>query len=91
MSKFNHEVKPNTNWRHPDWTSLAFYECIPHYGAYIITSPAKPKHNILIQNANDLELFGGNEFTERGYGYSTDELLDILEPIEEIENECKTN
>jgi len=65
-------------------SGLAYFECQPHHGAYIITSPAKTGASFLLQSEDNRELFG-EEFIKNGAGYCPDYLLDIL-----TENEVKT-
>lgn len=67
---------PHKEGYHPEHAHLVYFEIEPRHSMYILTTPAK-KNNALI-SSEDVIVSLGVDFFERGYGYASDELLDIF-------------
>lgn len=75
---FNHETN-HVDGFHPIYPHLAYYEAEPHYGSYIITSPAK--EGSILMNEGDAKYMFEDRLDNR-YGYFTDEYLQFMEVVE---------
>ncbi|QDP53594.1 MAG: hypothetical protein GOVbin556_58 [Prokaryotic dsDNA virus sp.] len=73
--RFDHDVK-HVKGFHPKYKHLAYYEIEPHYGSYILTSPAK-EGSILMNEDDARDMF--EDRLDDGYGYFMDDYLDYFE------------
>jgi len=76
LGRFNHNVKPK-NGRHPKFKHLIYYEFEDHYGSYILTAPGTKEGDALI-SYDDLSQMFNKPQIENGFGYATDEYLELL-------------
>ncbi len=76
MHKFNHNVKPDEQGRHPIYSHLVMFEIERHYGSYILTAPKTCEGNALISAENAEHIFG--EQFDQEFAYLTDEYLNML-------------
>lgn len=82
MNKFNHDVKPKKNGRHPKYKHLVLFEIEPHHCSYILTAAGHDGDRLLSED--DARDMFEDQF-EDGFAYLTDEYLDCLEKIDEEE------
>lgn len=69
-------AKPDAQGRHPKYKHLVMFEIEPHYGSYILTATGH-EGDALISEDDARQMFG-KDF-DAGFGYLTDEYLQILE------------
>lgn len=69
-------AKPDKHGRHPKYKHLVMFEIEPHHGSYILTANKHPG-DALISQDDAREMFGKDY--EAGFGYLTDEYLQLLE------------
>lgn len=69
-------AKPDKQGRHPKYKHLVMFEIEPHYGSYILTAVGH-RGDALISSDDAQHMFG-KDF-EAGFGYLTDEYLQLLE------------
>lgn len=69
-------AKPDAQGRHPKYKHLVMFEIEPHYGSYILTALGH-RGDALISSDDAQHMFG-KDF-DAGFGYLTDEYLQLLE------------
>lgn len=69
-------AKPDKQGRHPKYKHLVMFEIEPHYGSYILTAVGHQGDALI--SSDDAQHMFGKDF-EEGFGYLTDEYLQLLE------------
>ena len=75
VEQFDHDVEDVKGF-HPKYKHLAYYEIEPHYGSYILTSPAV--EGSLLMSEDDARHMFEDRLDDR-YGYFIDDYLDFFE------------
>jgi hypothetical protein len=77
-----HEEEPDEDGRHPEHKHLIFVEAEPHFGGYLLKSPAAGEKTAWVSEEDYLHIFTDRFTRENEFGYVTDEYLQIFEEPE---------
>jgi len=72
-----HMDPPGPDGRHPQYSHLVMAEWEPHHGSYIVTF-AGHEGDLLMSAEDVMHMIGSDAQFEEGFGYVTDEYVDLL-------------